>query len=266
METEQEINKNNKEVKNIEEQYENIKKTGAVAAAVLSAFLNTAPVAAAGYTPPTEPKEAPELVVPKAGAEQPVTGDAVLRPGMTPAQIDAVAKEAVTRYEMEQDFKGILQECTNTAKETGNAEQGTQKCVEWYKQQEAKGFSSQALKVMQQSLEQERAKMEDGVRTPFFREDISSWEIAVHVAAIAGALGAIIGIIAIPFKLIDIAYPDPCKNAPDPKACRKRIEEGAREYNENLKKQGYRDVPWSEVLFGPGKSKSAIDDPKDLKD
>ena len=154
METEQDINKSNEEVKNIEEQHEKVRKAGAVAAAVLSAFLNTAPVAAASYTPPTEPSETPELIVPKTGAEQPITGDIALRPGMTPPQIEAMAKEAVKRYEMEQDFKGVLQECTDTAQKTGNMEQGTQKCVEWYKQQEAKGFGTQALKTMQHSLEQ----------------------------------------------------------------------------------------------------------------
>jgi hypothetical protein len=162
METEQDINKSNEEVKNIEEQHEKVRKTGAVAAAVLSAFLNTAPVAAASYTPPTEPNETPELIVPKTGSEQPITGDIVLRPSMTDEQIDVVAKEAVAQYEMERDFNRVMQECTVIAKTTEgrmdfHATDGCQNdavyhCMSWYKSEVVKGNGEQAVKTLQEKL------------------------------------------------------------------------------------------------------------------
>lgn len=154
MEREKNIN-TNEEAKNIEEQHEKARKMCAVAAAALAAFLNTAPMAAvAGDTPPTEPKESPDLVVPKTGEEQPITGDIVLRPGMTPEQIDAMAKEAVTRYEMEQDFKQVLEGCTkiDEASEGTKKEVGVEECVAWYKAEAAKGNSRQALLTIQSSL------------------------------------------------------------------------------------------------------------------
>jgi len=151
-------NNTNEEVKKIEEQHEKVKKAGAVAAATLSAFLNIAPVAAAGYTPPTEPGESPELIVPKTGAEQSVNGEVVLRPGMTPSQIDAAAKEAVAQYEMDQNFKQVLQDCTEKAAIAGDAEQGIKMCVNWYKSEADQGRSQQAFKAIQQSLREMSAK------------------------------------------------------------------------------------------------------------
>jgi hypothetical protein len=144
----------NEEVKKIEEQHEKARKMGAVAAAALATFLNTSPVAAAGYTPPTEPSESPDLIVPKTGEEQPVTGDIVLRPGMTPDQIDAMAKEAIKRYGMEQDFKQVIQECTKKAVATEDTQKGIDECVAWYKAEAAKGNSHQALVTIQNSLKE----------------------------------------------------------------------------------------------------------------
>jgi hypothetical protein len=181
----------NEEVKKIEEQHEKARKMGAVAAAALAAFLNTAPVAAAGYTPPIEPKESPELVIPKTGAEQPVTGDIVLRPGMTPEQIDAAAKSAVTRYEMEQDFKKVIQECTKKAIATEDTQKGIDECVSWYKAEAAKGNSHQALVTIQNSLTEAIAQQKT-VHQEMSKKPDESTQIFM-IAIMAGAVFLMIG-------------------------------------------------------------------------
>ena len=154
MEGEKEITQ--EPIKNQEETREEIKKAGAVAIAVLSAFINSAEVQA-GYNPPTTPDAEHTQTIPKSDQEKVIPADPILHSKMTPEQIDNVAKGAMEKYEMEKSFQEVLKEC-NTIENTSlyNTkdtlfEKTSEACVNWYKTEVSKGNEKQAIEILLQN-------------------------------------------------------------------------------------------------------------------
>ncbi|MFA6565573.1 MAG: hypothetical protein WCT48_02405 [Candidatus Paceibacterota bacterium] len=185
METEREINK--EPIKNQEKSHEEIKKMGLLVSGLLATIIN-AGVVQEGYSAPMTPDNGTEQVIPKKETVKDDGEAIVLTPGMTKEQIEVSAQKAVTRYEMEQDFNRMLQECTEIAKSPEGQGVAVHKCETWYKSQTENGNALPALKIMKQALDKAP------FNSPLFDSRAEAVLIGTAQGIIILALGAIFAV------------------------------------------------------------------------
>ncbi|MFA5831686.1 MAG: hypothetical protein WC878_07735 [Candidatus Paceibacterota bacterium] len=122
---------------------------GLLASGLLATIIN-AGIVQEGYAAPMTPDNGTEQVIPKSNQEKAVPADAVLHKGMTNEQVETAAKNAIAKNETDKTFQKVLSECATISDKDAAA----QKCVNWYKTEEAKGNSAQALEILQTKLQE----------------------------------------------------------------------------------------------------------------